>query len=398
MDISRGVSWKDFEQSSLAKLSPEAAAYVRKAVNLEPDNDLRLMDREQLLKIYGKKLTKPDGSSVLALNDRKLLRTLIWQNWLQLKSKEIEPPRGNVRTYWYRQLEPFLIDKQLLIDDHGAALRKLNARSKARLMRKLGFDYRVVVRRGNPAERRRVNLEAREIYLQNLISLIFGEFVRAGVFRYQDDWEFNNPREGFYIIGRDRPRIVFATEKEGLWWLCMWANKKYGISVVASQGEPGLLSTEFLVDKLKKAKGHGDHEMRVSSLILGMLTDFDPWGWAIAENMRKKLALSIFFNGKVTLHRLDETRASIDRIVLPAVQKKYRRDMDDYSAQRKKGQIEAWGKRTGGLSLPGDPPGKYYGIHVDLADRDRLKAMIDTWMAWLDSATPEEVAAGYPNS
>ena len=44
MDISRGVSWKDFEQSSLAKLSPEAAAYVRKAVNLEPNNDLRLMD------------------------------------------------------------------------------------------------------------------------------------------------------------------------------------------------------------------------------------------------------------------------------------------------------------------------------------------------------------------
>lgn len=71
-----------------------------------------------------------------------------------------------------------------------------------------------------------------------------------------------------------------------------------------SHGEPGLLALEYFYDALKKEK--------VSSVDVGALTDYDPWGFKIAENFGLKLKASIFFGAsKVRLKALDASQIRI---------------------------------------------------------------------------------------
>ncbi len=175
-----------------------------------------------------------------------------------------------------------------------------------------------------------------------------------------------DPGDRYRIIGQSRPRVVFFTEKEGLWWLCEELAKDHGITVFASQGEVSLLAVEFLVSLLKKEK--------VKSLVVGALTDYDPWGYEIAENFFIKLAYDIFYGEKkVHLTKLNGTREDLNKLFTEEEIQRGKRDLRTYS-QYKQAQVKEWMKKTKGIDE------KPYGIHVDLARPDRLKAVTEEWI------------------
>jgi hypothetical protein len=377
------MGWKEREKIVLAGLSDVQRAWVMKRVNLEGDNDLAHKSREELCAMFPEKGKPAPGEPVVRkLSDRACLRTLVWQEWLKIQVGEHEPVQGNLRTFWYRVLEPFYLDKDLMESDvaipagiffEACAQRKegQDERFREALERGEYGGLREHIEREAPGLAGRLWRNAREGYLQNLVSVVFDECVRQGIFRFQGAFMFNDPREDFRIIGKKRARVVFFTEKEGLWWLCEYAAETHGITAVASKGEPGLLAMEYIYDALRRAK--------VGTVEIGAITDYDPWGWNIAHNFMGKMGLDIFYGaGKVSGRALNGTQDDLKRLFSPSEIERGKRDLTKYS-QYKQGQVKEWFEKTGGIN--GEP----YGIHVDLASREKLRREIDRWVKSTES-------------
>lgn len=373
------MGWKETEQKVLAGLSDIARVWVTDNVNLEPDNDLTMMTRSALIAMFPEKKKPKDPSLpvVKKLADVKCMRTLIWQEWLRIRNHEHDALKGNLRSFWYRILEPFYMDKDLLESDamipvsvlleacaqvdeeRGERLReRMYGRSPSHIRKKLDALA--------PGLVSRIWRNARETYLQNCISICFDAFVKNAVFRFQDEFQFQDPRKNFRIMGKKRARVVFYTEKEGLWWLCEYAAEKHGITAIASNGEPGLLALEYFYDDLRSKK--------VGSLIIGAITDYDPWGAQIADNFIEKMRYDIFYTkDKVNGQPLNATQTDIARLFTPEELERGKRDLTKYS-QYKQEQVQKWFNDTGGIG------GGLYGIHVDLARQDALKKEVDRWV------------------
>ncbi|MDQ7839233.1 MAG: hypothetical protein RDU59_12165 [Thermodesulfobacteriota bacterium] len=384
----RKKGWKEKEQEFFAKLSAEQREWVRRRVKLVFEGDIEdevtLIPREGLIELF-QQWKKVEGKKVLSLNDTGLLRTFVWQIAMKIRAREYEKINGNMRSVWYGHVEPLYVEKNLLESDvaltPGAlsllmpevldeilkvelpgvseGMRRLKeiVERGARGMRGLGKREREVCRR--------VSKAAREQYITNTTTGVFDDFVKAGVFRFKEEFAFLDPREGWATIGENRPRVIFYTEKEGLWWLCQHLSKKYKITVIASQGEPSLLAMEYFVRRLKK---------KVKSVAVGALTDYDPWGFQIAESFEEKLKEGIFFGkDNVDFVKLNGTQKDLERLFTPEEIARGKRDLRLYS-QYKQAQVNNWMKETDGIK--GEP----YGIHVDLAKRDRLKAVAEAWV------------------
>src|ERR1017187_3776703 len=114
-------SWKDMEAEVLKKLDSDdhkTYEWVKKRVNLDPDNDVRLKTREQLLKMFPGTVVIGD-KKYQSLNDMACLNTLIWQSWLMIQTGSLPQVLCNIGSFWYRELEPFLIDHDLMKSDTG---------------------------------------------------------------------------------------------------------------------------------------------------------------------------------------------------------------------------------------------------------------------------------------
>src|ERR1017187_7161696 len=387
-------SWKDMEAEVLKKLDSDdhkTYEWVKKTVNLDADNDVRQKTRDELLKMFPGTVVI-GGLKYQSLNDMACLSTLIWQSWLMIQTGNLDPVLENIRSFGYRELEPFLIDHDLMLSDTGGPIQLFSPVPEEYETLDPEYDQvydlpetsmMAIIHRRIDAEDRGSKPETlrahRDIYLQNGISRCFGKMVLRGIFTFKGGFGFADPREDFRIIGHERPHLVFVTEKEGLFWLCQYANQKHGISALASNGESGLLCDEYTVDALKKAaQGKPD---RVTSVKVGSLTDYDPWGHKIADNIFKKLSAPIFFGKKVTLEKLNGNRADMPKFYDDAELVRKRRDLRIYYVQSSKGaEIDAWGKLTGGVSLPGDEPDHYYGIHIDGSTKERLEKAVDDWV------------------
>jgi hypothetical protein len=374
------MGWKDSEKDVFSGLKGRQQEWVRKRVNMDEDNDLLLKSREELIRMFPKRQKGGDEIEKLYdLNDAKCLLTFIWQAWLRIQAGEIEPVDGNERSFWYKDVEPFYIDKDLMDPGEGISLDSevlMCALSLANLedvqyfleQSALQGDGSVtgMLSAADPATLGRVMRGARETYLGNKISWSLDEFVKRGIFRFQGAFKFRDPREDFRIIGEKRPRILFFTEKEGLWWLCEYVAEKHGISAVASRGEPGLLTMEYLYDDLRKAG--------VGAVEIGAVTDYDPWGWNIPFSFEEKMKLDIFFGaGKVKLTSLTKTQEDLMKFFTREELERGKRDLTKYS-RFKQPQIDEWFGKTKGID------GKRYGIHIDLANRKKLKAEVDRWV------------------
>lgn len=384
MSKKRHESWKDVERRFLEGLPDKKKAWVKKNVNVELDNDVTQLSREKLIEMFPGRPEEEEGELRDTLNDKGLLMTFVWQIGMKIKAGDYTFIDGNLRTSWYKHVEPLYVNKDLLESDvahplsHDElerlvspdvwALAKGRSEKSELLRAAIAGEVNVYrgMKRSEQVVYRRIARAARERYIVNTMTGAFGTFKLNGVFHYKDDFGFVDPRESYRIIGDNRPRVIFFTEKEGLWWLCKELSKKYKITVIASQGESSLLAMEFLVELLKKKK--------VRSVVVGALTDYDPWGFAIAMNFAIKLAADVFFGGgKVHLTRLNGSQADLKKLFTPEEIERGKRDLTNYS-QYKQSQVEEWMKITDGIG------GGKYGIHVDPAQRDRLMAVAESWI------------------
>ncbi|HPZ10222.1 MAG TPA: hypothetical protein PL110_19180 [Candidatus Eremiobacteraeota bacterium] len=262
--MNKKKDWTVIAQEVLGSINSGQDEWLRRNVDVEA-SDIRKMTTEEIKERFPgrfKLIQDENNRKVDGVNDARLIRTFIWQSYLMIRSHELEPMKGNMRTFWYRELGP-------LLKDHGLydADRFEGEKLPDEVLRIIDdfIDDEVRVR-----ELERVFRDkGRELYLLDKMSKSFDTFVLLGFFRFRDEFDFQDPREAFRIIGVKRPRYIFFTEKEGLFWLCKEIAKTYGISAVASHGEPGYLTMEYFADALR-AKG-------VRNVEIGALTDYDPW-------------------------------------------------------------------------------------------------------------------------
>ncbi len=346
------MRWKEIEEEVIEELKEEQKSWLRRKVELET-KDLHDMSTEEVRRIFPGKPKSSDDSEETELstvNDSKLIYTLIWQSYLKLKVKELEPFGGNLRTFWYEVQHPFFKNHDLLETDEGPPLsvevyRELMALAEEdrNLQRALMGAYRG---------------KGRELYLQDRMSKSFDQFVIRGFFRFQDEFKFKDTREAFRIIGRTNPRFILYTEKEGLFWRYKKIALELGITIIASHGEPGYLTMEYFSDELKKRK--------VKNVEVAALTDYDPWGFNIAKSFGEKMSEPVFGFGVHLSHltglELFEEE-SIDY---------FKRDLRKVSLNKKK-QVERWLKETGGIN--GEP----WGLHIDNADFPRIEKAVKKW-------------------
>lgn len=344
---------KEIEKEIISGLNHIQLKWLQKNVELDVKS-MREMSTEELRTAFPGRWD--------TVGDATLIRTFIWQSYLLLKAKEIKPLLGNLRSFWYREMSPFYKFHKLLITDESRMFL-LDSFGEAFLETEV-LQERVAEVMGISRNSRnfpqvlRGGL-GRELYLVNKMGLSFDQFVLRGFFRFQDEFKFQDSNENFHIVGSRRPRLIFYTEKEGLFWFCKELAKKYGISVMASHGEPGYLTLEYFSDKLR-AK-------RVKNVEVLALTDYDPWGFNIAESFVEKLREPVYGFKKVNTTHLTSLEL-FDKDKLDYI----KRDLRNVSPSKKK-QVDDWLKITGGIG--GEP----YGVHIDHADFDRVRDEVDKW-------------------
>ena len=356
----------DLEQQRMLMLTPYQREWVEGHVVLGAP-DLRQVDTEELRGLFQREHA-PSGTVSMAA----ILRTLIWQTWLLVMAGEVQPMRGNLRTFWYRVVEPLCLKHGLMRPEEEAAmLSMLQDNAIPELIQEEELDL--------PATSMLAFGEGgvRATYVLGAMGRILDRFVLEEFFTFREPFAFQDPRENFHTLGARRPAALFFTEKEGLWWLARELGHQFGISVMASHGEPGLLTLEYFCRQL--------HTRGVSHLHVGALTDYDPWGHAIAENFRKKLELRHTSYGfTVTLRRLTSIKLfTPERIAYS------RRDLSKVSPA-KRAQVNDWVRLTGGIN--GEP----FGLHVDNAEISLIRAQVEEWFRELPTRSCDETPPPRP--
>ena len=301
------------------------------------------------------------------INNSRLTRTFIWQAWLKIMVKEYEPVMGNIRSFWYQHLENFYRSHGLFTPTAleppteetyiQSAIPPDDASSRSE---DEALDE-------DPVRWKRTSAEDKLI---NTMTEVMSKFVEHHIFRYQDEFLFQIPMDSRYLVGRDRRKMLFFTEKEGMWWLCNELHKarnKRSISVMASRGEPSYLTLEYFADQLAA--------LGVSELLIATLCDFDPWGFWIAWNLDHKFRsfcskekdkdgkLIPFF--KVTTYLL-----TTPDLFTPE-QIKAGRDLSKFKDQT---LIQNW------LSVTHGVHGKPIGLHIDVVNPRLKRQRVDNWI------------------
>jgi len=375
----RPSRWKQFERKFLDGLTPEQQNWLHREIG--PGGPAELPDlldvsRKDLLVLFPgppSKSTETAGTRQ-TLNDRRTIRALAWQLAMRISSDVLPPLDGNMRTAWYKFIEPFYLDKELLDSDLGPELNALEVlladeaqgalEEAEEQARALGLDgpgwLEALARRAGS-----LNRAARERYVTNTMTEAFDDLYLNGILDFEDHFGFIDPGEARYHVGEKKAGKLLATEKLGLTVLARKMGTKHGISWYVSHGEPSLLGLSFAAKKLKA---------RVTGVNTGTVTDYDPWGYSIAESFPTKLeSPGLFGSGKVQHRRLTGSEAMMRRLFTPEELNRAKRDLNRYHRFKQK-QIKEWMEKTGGLG------GKAFGVHIDLADIGKLEILIEDWI------------------
>jgi hypothetical protein len=331
--------WKAEGKKALKALKSEQLEWLRRNVDLEV-GDLRDMSTEDIRRQFPEKRRAPGVSKV---NDARLMRTFIWQTWLRIKTKELPPVRGNLRSFWYRYLEPFYLKHDLVKSDEGPAVLSAFWESPAYGLMAAGAG-------------------GRELSIINAMGKAIDKFVLNRIFKFQGEFEFQESMDHRRRLGRKKASTLFYTEKDGLWWLCCEISDAFGISVMASNGEPSLLTLEYFS---KELEGKG-----IKKLHVGALCDFDPWGWNIMKSIDWKLR---FFGFDVMTWQL----ATPD-LFPEEVAKHSRRDLSKVKGKKQKTEVKKWFDETGGFKK------KKWGLHVDVVEDKAKEKRVRDWVAYVE--------------
>ena len=357
--------------------------WLHENVKLGVKDDLRDLDKDQLTELFprrgrkkkadkkGTRRAKKTAAASAAptdypINDTLLMYTLVWQTGLLIDAGVEEPIRGNQRSFWYQTVEPLYTNAGLLVLPKGPDFYGMPSILDAydeelRLVKPV--DLRVMAAAGEGGRH--------GTYILSLISSSLDDFVIAGIFSFRDPFAFQDTREQFHLIGKT-PSIIYYTEKEGMWYLGQEFNHdpKAGISALASKGEIGYLTLEYFTAQLR---GHKCRLLRV-----GAMCDYDPWGLEIAENFKAKLEMPVFGYPDGPLE-VELTYLTSAKLFKPdAIAKKHRDLSGDQGNQE--GRVQRWFEKTGGID------GKRWAMHLDNADKDRIR---DTVRAWIVKAKRE---------
>ena len=316
------MSWKDTEAAVLqrleARLSPENWKWLRGAVNWEAGD----LDEASTTEV---RLWFNRPSNKNGINDTGLCRTWIWQSWIKIQAGVADPVNGNLRSYWYQIVEPFYNTHSLWPEE--------------------------VLQRGG---------DSFEDYLYQQVLEFIGDFVRHRVFLYRPEWQFQLPSDSRYIIGRDRPKFIFYTEKEGLWNSHCVPMAEGGedhlelqITAFSTKGQPPFVAVEHLANELMNLP------KPVANPVILACSDLDPWGLRIAEQIDAKMRFFGF--NSVTTYRL----ITLDLFTPKNI--KGARDLSGMTASL--ADIQHWLDVTGGLN------GEAKGLHCDVVNKSRREQL-----------------------
>jgi len=195
--------------------------------------DMRTLRRDVLAEAFA---SQRSGRIILT----RLMRSIIWQVLEQIRSEELKPIPGNLRTFWYRHVKPVLAH---IPDDDTA------------------------------------KTDPYETMLAAFTQLIMTEkLCRYAEFDFTDEnWEHRR-------IGPQKPHIILFAEKRGWMRFLKQAHERWGITVLSLGGAPSALTTEYTATHLKPLL---DPETQIQ--LVGIV-DFDPSGSVIAKAFQDQLA------------------------------------------------------------------------------------------------------------
>lgn len=262
----RKLDWRQLEKQQLEalprRLHPGDWRWLANAVEFDTV-DLELATTAEILAVFPGSGGERPGS----VNDARLIRTFLWQLWLKIQAKQAPPVEGNIRSTWYQALEPFYQKHDLI--GRRALLQASSYELTESPIHRIGIRKRT-----SEADR-----------VATTMTALMGEFIYAHVFRFAD-FAFQEPLDHRALVGRDKPKNLYFTEKEGLWRLAKELHEDKldlgnSISVMAANGQPSLLALDYFAEDLIR-RG-------VRKIFAGCFSDYDPWGYLIAQGLDDKL-------------------------------------------------------------------------------------------------------------
>lgn len=357
------MGWLETQAEVLVKLKSDVEADDLKWLHMNVDLSCPDLNSETITAEFIRERFRYRGH----LNNARLTRTFIWQCWLKVKCGELEPVEGNIRSFWYQHLEDFYRGHELFKPDFNQppATTPYIETSPTVLDTPIAEDDTTqfdLVGRISP-----------EDLLIDTMTRLMADFVNHHIFRFGGEFKFQRPMGSKSLIGRDRKKLLFFTEKEGLWATTCdplhKAKNKRSISVMASDGEPSLLTLEYFVNDFD--------ENGVSELIVGAMCDYDPWGFWIAWNLDHKLSSFRRQGEKDAKGRLIPYFKSVTTYILTTpdlftdANIKAGRDLSAFKDQT---LVKNWMAVTHGVH------GKPIGLHVDSVVKELRRQRANDWI------------------
>lgn len=165
-----------------------------------PEEDLRFQSPD----FYKRHFSDPQGRFVYI----KLVRNMLWQNYIWIRDGKRPPFEGVIRSFWYSHLKPVL-----------GRIGQYNDK-----------------------------VDQAEVVNQVLKEMV----VDHQLFDYADMGFVDNGAE-YRKVGARFPHVIFFTEKEGLFHVADRIWTQYGVTVVALGGSPSRITTEYLVRDMMSA-------------------------------------------------------------------------------------------------------------------------------------------------
>ncbi len=264
------------------------------------------------------------------VNDSKLILTFLVQYFIRFLEKKDGPVRGNLKSFWYRVLSGVL--------ERLGRLETLGGLSVS-------------------------NASARERYLLKTMEDSFEQLFLKEFFHYRD-LDVYNQRESFRLMGREKKRHLFYTEKEGFMWFCRAVHAIHSCHTFASRGSSSWLDIDYLAEAIQK--------LAVRSLYVAALTDYDPWGLFIAKQIRRKLESHRFGFRKIHLEVLTDLSLFDPEAIKE--EKRYLLTGHEDPKDPVHKVVMQWVNNGGGIN--GEP----YGLYVDHVNQERATKRVDSWI------------------
>ena len=243
--------------------------------------DIRLMNREELAQHFA---SKNSGRIILT----RLIKSIIWQAYEKIQAGEEDLGGGNIRTFWYRWVQPTLAHMH---DDDS------HKTSPYQVMTEMFSD------------------------------LVMNE----KLLRYRD-FDFTDENWNNRFIGSERGDILIFSEKRGWMRFLTRLHKDLGVSVLALGSFPSALTSEYTSHALQDALGSG------KSVRLIGIVDYDFSGALIAKSFRTQLeATGLKIHSMQTMihpKHYESQEIQMFKVPLP---------------KRQKTKLAAWLKKTGGI-------------------------------------------------